>query len=93
MRPQAPPRRSCPPVFFGQRVDIYYFFLYKRSNIESTNNMIKAKFGNNVRSKTWTAQVNEVLLKILCHNICVVIQEMHELGIEPIFSAQKVGEN
>ncbi len=47
--------------------------------------MIKAKFGNNVRSKTWTAQVNEVLLKILCHNICVVIQEMYELGIEPNF--------
>src|SRR3989338_3981293 len=58
---------------------------HKRSNIESTNNMIKAKFGNNVRSKTWMAQVNEVLLKILCHNICVVIQEMHEQGIEPNF--------
>jgi hypothetical protein len=28
------------------------------------------------------AQVNEVLLKVLCHNICVVIHEMFELGIE-----------
>jgi hypothetical protein len=25
------------------------------------------------------------LLKVLCHNICVVIQEMFELGIEPDF--------
>ncbi|MBI4162576.1 MAG: transposase [Candidatus Aenigmarchaeota archaeon] len=58
---------------------------HKRSNIESTNNMVKVKFGDYVRSKTWTAQVNEVLLKILCHNICVVIQEMYELGIEPNF--------
>jgi len=31
--------------------------------------------------------VNEVLCKIICHNICVVIQEMHELGIEPDFSS------
>jgi len=56
-----------------------------RSNVESTNNMIKAKFTDVVRSKDKIAQTNEVLLKILCHNICVVIQEMHELGIEPNF--------
>ena len=29
--------------------------------------------------------VNEVLCKFLCHNICCVIQEQCELGIEPIF--------
>jgi hypothetical protein len=50
--------------------------------------MIKSKFGDAVRSKTEVAQVNEVLLKVLCHNICVVIQEMFELGIGPdLFSA------
>jgi len=48
--------------------------------------MIKSKFGDYVRSKEWTAQVNEVLLKVLCHNICVVIQEMYELGISPQFN-------
>jgi hypothetical protein len=45
--------------------------------------MIKTKFGSHIRSKKDTAQINEVLLKILCHNICVVIQEMNELGINP----------
>lgn len=35
------------------------------------------------------AQINEVLLKVLCHNICVVIQEINELGIEPNFMLQK----
>lgn len=30
-------------------------------------------------------QVNEVLARVLCHNICVLIRTMHELGIEPIF--------
>ena len=65
---------------------------HKRSNIETTFHMIKAKFGDAVRSKTWTAQVNEVLLKVLCHNICVVIQEIHELGIEPNFAVEKRSE-
>jgi hypothetical protein len=31
------------------------------------------------------AMKNEVLAKIVCHNICCIIQEMHELGIEPTF--------
>ena len=29
--------------------------------------------------------VNEVLCKIICHNICVLIQEAHELGIDTTF--------
>jgi transposase len=58
---------------------------HKRSNAETVFYMIKSKFGSFIRSKHQTAQINEVLLKILCHNICVVIQEMHELGIEPNF--------
>ena len=58
---------------------------HKRSNAETTFHMIKSKFGDSVRSKTEIAQINEVLLKILCHNICVVIQEMFELGIKPTF--------
>jgi hypothetical protein len=47
--------------------------------------MIKAKFGSSVRAKTPTAQVNEVLCKVLCHNICVLIQSIYELGLEPTF--------
>lgn len=54
--------------------------------------MVKAKFGGYVRSREWTAQVNEVLLKILCHNICVAIQEMYELGIEPVRSRVRPGQ-
>ena len=30
--------------------------------------------------------VNEALCKILCHNLCVLIQERHELGIDAEFS-------
>jgi transposase len=58
---------------------------HKRSNVESTFMAIKAKFGDSVRSKTFVAQTNEVLCKVLCHNICCVIGSMHEMGIEPGF--------
>ena len=58
---------------------------HKRSNVESTFMAIKAKFGGSVRSKTFVAQTNEVLCKILCHNVCCVIQSMQEMGIDPGF--------
>jgi transposase len=58
---------------------------HKRSNIESTFSMVKAKFGDGVRSKTDVAMKNEVLAKILCHNICCLISAIYELGIDPVF--------
>ncbi|HLX59280.1 MAG TPA: transposase [Ktedonobacteraceae bacterium] len=61
---------------------------HKRSNVESTMWMIKSKFDEHIRSKTDTAITNELLCKVLCHNICVVISSMYELGIEPTFCAE-----
>lgn len=58
---------------------------HKRSNVESTFSMIKAKFGASVRSKTPVAQMNEVLCKVVCHNLCVLVHSIYELGIEPVF--------
>ena len=53
---------------------------HKRSNVETTFSMIKLKFGGSVKAKSSTAQFNEVLVKVLCHNIVVLIQSMFELG-------------
>jgi transposase len=61
---------------------------HKRSNVESTFSAIKRVFGDFVRSKNKTAQVNEVLLKVICHNIRQIIFAMHELGIAPTFRAE-----
>jgi transposase len=61
---------------------------HKRSNVESTFSMIKAKFGGFVRSKLPVAQTNEVLAKILCHNICCLIQSTYELGIDLDFGRE-----
>ncbi len=63
----------------------YMKHYHVRSNVESTFAMIKAKFGDSVRSRTDTAMMNEVMAKVVCHNICCVIQSWYELGIEPTF--------
>ena len=59
---------------------------HKRSNVETCFHMIKSKFGHAVKSKTPTAQINEALVKVLCHNICVLIQAMHTIALNPDFS-------
>ncbi|MFL6210519.1 MAG: transposase [Pyrinomonadaceae bacterium] len=61
---------------------------HKRSNVETTFMMIKAKFGDSLRSKTERAQINEALCKVLCHNICCLIQSMYELNLKPKFWAE-----
>ena len=71
--------------FYSYKRDEFLAHYHKRSNVESTFWMVKSKFGEEVRSKLPVAQINEVLCKILCHNICCVIQSMYELGVEADF--------
>jgi len=69
---------------------LYHFYMFnretflrhyhRRSNVETVFSMIKGKFGDAVRSRTRTAQVNEILRKVLCHNLCVLIQSIYELA-------------
>ena len=70
----------------GEFMDHYH----KRSNVETTFSLIKAKFGGFIRSKLPAAQTNvvstnEVLCKIICHNLCCLIQSSYELGIDTTF--------
>ena len=71
--------------FYEYNRETFMRSYHKRSNVETTFSMIKTKFGERLRSKTHTAQVNEVLCKILCHNVCCLIQSIYELGVEPTF--------
>jgi hypothetical protein len=76
-----------------QRAWAYYTFnqadffaqYHKRSNVETTMHMLKSKFGGSVNSKSPEGQVNEMLCKVLAHNICVLISSFYELGIESHF--------
>src|SRR6516164_5043354 len=45
---------------------------HKRSNVETTFDIIKAKLRDHVRSKTEVARANEVYCKVLYHNICAL---------------------
>jgi transposase len=71
--------------YFSMYREEFLQHYHKRSNDETAVMMIKSKFGDAVRSKTEVAMRNEVLCKVLCHNICCLIQAMHELGIDPSF--------
>ena len=86
-------RNTLEPTEAGAWARMYHLFMHrreefmehyhKRSNIETAYSMIKGKFGSALRSKSDTGQINEALCKVLCHNVCVLVQAIHELGIEP----------
>jgi hypothetical protein len=71
--------------YFQFKQEEYMAHYHRRSNVESTFSMIKRRFGDSVRSRSDVAMVNEVLCKVVAHNLCCLIQEQHELGIEPLF--------
>ena len=75
--------------FTLQSVLLYFLFKSRyRERLERKDELIKAKFGDALRSKTETAQINEALCKVLCHNLCCLIQSMYELEIKPEFWAE-----
>lgn len=74
-------------AYFVYRRDEFMEHYHQRSNIETTFSMMKRKFGDSLRTKTDTAMVNEVLCKVLCHNLSVLVHAMYELGITPVFQA------
>jgi transposase len=63
--------------FFHMNRGQFLAAYHQRSNAESALSSLKRK-SEHVRSKTEVAQTNEVLLKVLCHNIVCLIHEMHE---------------
>ncbi len=76
--------RRCAHAFqlYLYRREEFLEHYHKRSSVETTSSMIKAQFGSRIRSKTETARRNEVLWKILCHNLYCLISAFYELGIE-----------
>ncbi len=75
-------------LYFQLNAEEFYAHYHKRSNVESTNSRVKAKFGDKVRSRNKVAQENELLCKFIAHNIVVLIHESFELGVKIEFAAQ-----
>jgi transposase len=72
--------------YFAYNKEEFLQHYHKRSNVETTFSAIKKKLGETLKSKNKTAQMNELLCKIIAYNITVLIQEMHELGIKSNFT-------
>jgi hypothetical protein len=60
-----------------------------RSNAESTFSAIKRKFGDSVKAKNDRSMRNEVLAKIVCHNLSCLIHAMEEFGVAAEFVCTK----
>ena len=53
---------------------------HKRSNVGCVFSMVEGKFEDSVGSKSKEGQVNKVLAKVLCHNVCVLVRAAHGLA-------------
>lgn len=71
--------------YYQYRREEFLKHYHQRSNVESTFSAAKRKFGDNVRSRSNVAKVNEVLAKLICFNLTRVILSQCELGIEAEF--------
>jgi len=69
-------------LFFTQHQEEFLKHYHKRSNVETTFAMIKKKFSYKLHTKKEVSQINELLMKCLCHNLSVLVHESFELGIE-----------
>ncbi|MFH1332841.1 MAG: transposase [archaeon] len=72
--------------FYTLNQDEFLKHYHKRSNAETVFHMLKIKFGSSLRTKNEVSQDNEILAKCLAHNLCVLIQELFEIGIEVNFN-------
>ncbi len=71
--------------YFKLNQERFYSHYHQRSNVETTFSMLKRKFNGRLMLKNEAGQVNEALAKVLCHNVVVLIHEIHELGIAADF--------
>lgn len=72
--------------YFKTNRERYNSFYHKRSNSETVFSMIKMRLGEFLKCKNHQAQKNEVLLKCLVHNICILVQYIFESNIKVDFN-------
>lgn len=93
--PFIPFRHNASGYSGGYFEEMYHFYRLRnkefreryllRNNAESTASMLKRRFEGVLDSRTDPAIENEVLCRVLVHNLCRVIQSHFELGIEADF--------
>ena len=72
----------CIYRYFKNNQEEFMKNYHVRSNAESGFFMIKQRFSDSVMLKDPISQTNEILCKVLCHNLCVLAQELYLSNIE-----------
>ena len=75
--------------YFKEHPQDFLESYHKRSNVETTFYMIKQKFGSDLKTKSFVGQQNEILCKVLSHNICCLIAEYFAQGLNLNFSTNQ----
>ena len=58
--------------------------LYSRRNrVESAIGQMKRRFGDTVRARNHTGQINEMYCKVIAHNLAVLVYEIYVQGFSP----------
>jgi len=70
---------------FKEHFDDYMKRYHRRSNAETVFHMLKTRFGASLSTKSLQANAIELKIRAICHNICVLIQEMYESVAEVDF--------
>ncbi len=70
---------------FLENEDLFLEHYHQRSNVESVFSAMKRKFLPYVRCRTPSGQRNELLFKVVCHNLSVLVNSIFELNIKPKF--------
>ena len=74
--------------FFHQNNELFMKKYHLRSNAESGMFMIKQRFGDLTHIRGEVGAKNDVLCKILCHNLCILVQELFNLNLD--FSFEQI---
>lgn len=85
------PQKSSPEIwkrmynYFNKNKEKFFEHYHRRSNVETVFSMIKVKLGEFLKCKSYTAQRNELMVKLICHNICCLVSEIFERGVHVDF--------
>jgi len=75
--------------FFKKNNELFMKKYHLRSNAESGFFMIKSRFGDLTQMRDETGMINDILSKVLAHNLVVLCQEIFLLGVKVNFAQFK----
>lgn len=72
--------------FWVNHRQIFELYYHQRSTVESVFSAIKRRFLPYLRSKDDQGQYNEMLCKVVCHNLSVLVNSIFTLGLTADFN-------